>query len=931
MWPLVGDDALGLFAAELSKLRASAGNPPYKEIVHQARRQRPPVALSTSTLSDWFQGRAAPDAGPPVSFLLGYLHARASSQHDLPRLSWYEMLRREASAQTHASRGGRPRKTGAQHRASQDWDAPLGGVLQQVRETDPFHLGVHRPIQVRGADLDDSLPPYIRRDVDSTIRQRIVAAVGVDGFVVLVGGSSVGKTRCLYEAVLDSVPHWSLLQPGSAEQLAEVAVGAPRHLVVWLDELQNYLSGMTASTARALLRAGAIIVGTLWPRYHAAVTVPPSGGGLDGDPYWSEREVLKLARVVHVPGEFSDGERLRAREAASADARLQVALANAQFGSELPLPEPARRSSRKGDPRRREISFKYSQAAVDSGKLDPRHIRAVRMLYGKRDEELPLLEGTQFGLTQTIAAAPQLVERWRDADPEESPYAHAVLAAAIDAVRLGVRTPLTEDLLRASAAGYCTSPQRARAATQSWFEDALDYATRPLLGATAALIPVDPASALGAQRCFRVADFLLQFVSAERSQVCPPALFWQACAEHLADASDLERVGVSAIDRLRYGDAIPLIRRAVTEGKTGKLAWLDTILFRQGKIDEAIAVHRACRDNGIAVGEQSAAHLAQLLIDEGRAQDALVELRTYTGDKPLSPVPPLRAKALSEAGAARELQRYASAGDVYAALEMADSSIRAAEAKLAAAKREVAADEADLLDDNEWAVRIESAPKAAAERLLAAHHQLITQLEERIRLAAQLPPPLKPPEHAQDDAAELVELQSAPRSRDNAWRLAELLMKQGKNDEAFACLRDCVQDGDHSTALWLSELLAAHDREDEALELLRSQVAADDPAAFIWLDYLLAERGETTELLTRAQSGDPVAVEMALYATADGLTREGRFDDAFTVLRRLIDAGNRYMAMGELSEWLSQHGLDDEARRLDAYGLTAEGQLAGDH
>jgi tetratricopeptide (TPR) repeat protein len=929
----VGEDALELFSAELIKLRVLAGNPPYKEIVHQARRQRPPVALSTSTLSGWFQGRAAPDAGPPINFLLGYLHGRASTRADLPPVSWYEVLRREASAQTHTARGGRPRKVGAQRRGGQHWDAPRGvGTLQRVRDSDPFHLGVHRPIRVRGADLDDSLTPYIRRDADSTILQRIAAAVGVGGFVVLVGGSSVGKTRSLYEAVLETVPQWSLLQPESAEDLALVAVSPPRHLVVWLDELQNYLNGVTASTVRALLRAGAIIVGTLWPRYHAVLTVPPSGGGLEGDPYRSEREVLKLARVVHLPGEFNEGERLRARKAANEDARLQTALANAQFGSELPLPAPARSSSRKADPRRSEISFKYSQAAVDSGRMDPRQMRAVRLLYGKRDEELRLLEGTQFGLTQTIAAAPQLVERWRDADPEESPYAHAVLAAAIDAVRLGVRAPLTEDLLRAAAPGYCTSAQRARAATQIWFEDALEYATQPLLGATAALIPVVPVSVPGAQRHFRVADFLLQFVSAERAQICPPALFWQACAEHLTDASDLERVGLSAIDRLRYGDAIPLIRRAVTGGKTGELPWLDTILFRQGRIDEAIAVHRACRDSGIAIGEAPAAHLAQFLIDEDRAQDALEELRTYTEDKPLSLVPLLRAKALNKAGAVDKLQTRASAGDVYAALELADSRVRDAEEVLAAAKREVAPDEADLLDDNEWSVRIESAPDTAAERLLEAFDQVITQLEQRNRFAAQLPPPLRPPADTPDDPAELVEkLRSSPRSRDDVWKLAELLMKQGKNDEAFAFLRDCVQDGDHSTALWLSELLAAHGRQDEALELLRSRVAANDPAAFIWLDYLLAERGETAELLARAQAGDPVAVEMAFYATADRLTREGRFEDAFTVLRRLIDAGNHYMARGELSEWLTKHGLTDEARRLDAYGLTADGALADDH
>ena len=52
------------------------------------------------------------------------------------------------------------------------------------------------------------------------------------------------------------------------------------------------------------------------------------------------------------------------------------------------------------------------------------------------------LEAAGYGLSLTLAAAPQLVARWQDAQTA-NPYAWAVLAAALDAARLGARAPLS--------------------------------------------------------------------------------------------------------------------------------------------------------------------------------------------------------------------------------------------------------------------------------------------------------------------------------------------------------------------------------------------------------------------------------------------------------------------------------------------------------
>ena len=144
----------------------------------------------------------------------------------------------------------------------------------------------HAAISVPGV-LDEVPPEYVLRDVDtarSGVRAKVGAAAGRGGFVLLVGGSSVGKTRCAAEAVKALLPDWWLVHPAGPEQVAALAqVRFPR-MVVWLDELQRYLDGehgLTGAVVRALLNAPhpAVIIGTLWPdRYTTYTTLPAAGG-----------------------------------------------------------------------------------------------------------------------------------------------------------------------------------------------------------------------------------------------------------------------------------------------------------------------------------------------------------------------------------------------------------------------------------------------------------------------------------------------------------------------------------------------------------------------------------------------------------------------------------------------------------------------------
>ena len=241
-----------------------------------------------------------------------------------------------------------------------------------------------------------------------TFDRRVAASARRGGFVLLVGGSSVGKTRSAAEAVKAVLPEWWLVQPAGPAEVAALAEAPPARTVVWLDGLERYLdgeNGLTGAVVRALLSAPrpVVIIGTLWPdRYTIYAAVPASGGA---DPHARERDVLGLAAVARIGPVFSTAEQGRARAAAGRDPRLRIAL-----------------------------------------------------------------EAAGYGLTQTLAAAPQLVARWEDARTA-SPYGWAVLTAALDAARLGARAPLSADFLRAAAPGYCTSQQQAEA-PGNWFEEA---------------------------------------------------------------------------------------------------------------------------------------------------------------------------------------------------------------------------------------------------------------------------------------------------------------------------------------------------------------------------------------------------------------------------------------------------------------------------
>ncbi|MEU3840638.1 hypothetical protein AB0E88_11450 [Streptomyces sp. NPDC028635] len=781
------------------------------------------------------------------------------------------------------------------HTGGADSATPPEPSLLRVRDADPLLLGVHRPIRVPGSD-SPALPAYVPRDFDTRggdgLRPLIAAAVEHGGFILLVGGSSVGKTRSLYEAIHDTVPDWGLLQPTDAGQLRRLA--ARRKTVVWLDELQNHLAGdrgLTSATVRALLAPEVLIVGTLWPHYYDAWSAPHTSMQ-EEDRYRAERDVLKLAEIVHVGTVFTAAERERATARATTDERLRVALAS-----------------------------------------------------------------EDFGLTQVIAGAPQLVHRWEHAGP----YERALMTAAVDATLLGARSPIPVDLLRSAAPGYCGPAERA-GAPQDWFEAALAYVTRPLLGATAALVPVSAGRVMGRPDGYRVADYLVQHIRRVRGTVPPPEALWEACAGHLTDTADVARIGTAAVARLRFTAAVPLLRKAADAGSVSAMHDLGELYRRMGQ-------------------EEAAQDMADRLSGSGDPRAGLYRVLLAGWDFE-------EIAALADAGNEYAVSHIIEYGDprwaVQVLSEHMDPDDTGAWCRMAELLHDAGEDErtVEILDmvfrrddepDNDLLMfytevlkltgREERLRELTAEGYFWAAHHLADLLHGRgeKQEALAVLRELAGQGHADLDdllatflaeGGHLGELLDRAEDGDGrcAVKAAWMLHERGRTEQAMAVLIPYADDGE----LYAASSLARLRELTGSIEDLRERAAkGDEYAADGVVRHLLAE-GRCEEAVTTARAHGRLswrhreileclegcgAVDQAVslleeladsgdsyytYALAKLLRKYDRED----ALRACVDRGDRG-ADQELRELLKERGRGDEAAALLRRGLTADGRTAG--
>ncbi|WP_284743918.1 hypothetical protein [Amycolatopsis sp. RTGN1] len=167
------------------------------------------------------------------------------------------------------------------------------------------------------------------------------------------------------------------------------------------------------------------------------------------------------------------------------------------------------------------------------------------------------LETPDAGFTQVMAGGPDLIRHWNQAPA----YAKAVITAALDARRVGAHSPLTRDYLADAAPGHLDDRDVATA-SPDWLDDALNYATKLLHGATAALTPV-PAR-MGTIAGYQTADYLHQHALYAHHQQPLPDTAWHALIHHHPD--DTQRLADNAEHHDRDHEALTLFQQLADRG-----------------------------------------------------------------------------------------------------------------------------------------------------------------------------------------------------------------------------------------------------------------------------------------------------------------------------------------------------------------------------
>ena len=770
-----------------------------------------------------------------------------------------------------------------------------GRPLEEV--TDPFALEVHRPVQPEDAPPGlPVLPPYVPREHDEVLGRVVrVAAAGRSGIAVLVGGSSVGKTRACWEALAPlrgQNPSWRLWHPIDPSRpdaaLAELPGIGPR-TVVWLNEAQFYLApaeaGLGERVAAGLrelvrdpARAPVLVLATVWPGFWDTLTTRPASGE---DRHAQARELL-AGHDITVPAAFTPAQMSHLAQAG--DARMALA----------------------------------ARAAPDGAVI------------------------------QFLAGAPELLARYRNAPPA----AAALIRAAMDARRLGMGAGLPQAFLEAAAPGYLTDDQWDQLG-EDWVEQALAYAAVPCKGARGPLTRIRPrparsgAAAPGARDrderlagapanppggpLYRLADYLDQHGRMHRKGHIPPADFWAAAADH-ASPADQAALGNSAHARGLYRASAQLHKNAARRGNLEAAAYLaydppclradirppywaaahaslddpGGVAWLLGRLREAGA-----HEQGAALADRAAAHAS--LDDPGGVAWLLGRLREAGAHE--------QAAALLR----RDPAAHASLDDPRGVADLLDTLREAGAHEQAAALVDRAAAHVSLEDPRGVAWLLGRLREAGAHEQGAAllrrdptaHASLensnyVAELLRRLREAG-----------ADEQAAALLRRDPAAHaSLDDPRGVADLLdtLREAGADEQAAAHAALDNPG---AVAWLLHAVRGVGADEQAAALAdraAAHVSLDDPGGVAWLLGRLREAGaheQGAALADRAAAHASLDDPGGVADLLDTLREAGAHEQAAALIGRLPTAGM-------FGLFLQQKGPADQFR----FGREADGTPA---
>lgn len=708
------------------------------------------------------------------------------------------------------------------------------------------------------------LPGYIRRAHDQILDNAVKAAsTGHSRMVVLVGTSSTGKTRACWEAVQPLAPLgwrlWHPFDPTRAEAALEELHQVQPRTVVWLNEAQHYLG--PPGTGERIAAA-----------VHQLLTQPQRGPVLILGTLWHDFDAQYTA--LPTPGSVDRHSLVRTLLA----------------GRTITMPETFT-----------DTELAAATILADHGD----HLLADALTRSRANGRL----------TQDLAGAPALLERYERA----SPTAKALLEAAMDARRLGLSLHLPQAFLTAATTDYLNDADYDQL-TDDWAEAAYAELACPVHGKQVPLRRVTPrperrppvpgypssttAPPLGSP-LFRLADYLEQHGRETRRHRCPPASFWHAAHTHLTHPDDVGQLAYEARIRHRLQWAHSLLHRAADLGNRSALYEIAQRLEIIGDRDgaEALVRQEANRGDTVALlrlggfregtGDRDG---AEALVREAAEQGDAAALFTLAG---------FREEAGDREAAKTLVRQAAEQGDAAALIQMAGLRKEVGDSDSAEALLRQAAEQGDaaaLLQLSAMWEECGDRDDAEALALNAAHRGWPSVLHHLVGMR----------DAAGDrDGAEALARKAADQGDTSALlHLAELREQAGDQAGAEALAIEAADQGFTFVLLQLAWARENAEEWDRAEALIRQAVDRGNVSALGDLAALRERTGdrEGAEALAlqAADQGQP----NALALLAEMRENAADYASAEVLARRAADYGDTSVYFHHPRRW--PHGLDPD-------------------
>ncbi|MFJ3608752.1 tetratricopeptide repeat protein [Streptomyces anulatus] len=704
-------------------------------------------------------------------------------------------------------------------------------------EWDALAAGAHR---ARPDDAGDAVPPYVPRDQDTLIRTRLTRAADEGGLVLVVGDSTAGKTRACFEALRAELPEHRVVTPAGGSDLmtaVEVIDRTGARCVVWLDDLEAYLGpdGLEPGLLAELVRLRIPVLATMRYQQFEIFTAPESTPAAD----------TEHARAATVGGRV-----LRQLDTVGLD-RVWTA----------------------GELER-------------AGEAEDDRIADALAHHGP------------YGIAEYLAAGPALFQEWhRAARPGGHPRAAALVTAAVDLARTGLRPPYPLNLLTVTHEPYLAAAGGPLLRPES-LGTALEWATRRRHGVTSMLVPTQDPNA------WNVFDYLT-----DHTHTPIPDMTWHTAFQQTADADELATMGFHA-HRVAPFIAEKFYRPAAEAGRADVMNNLAVLLAAAGRFEEAERFQR----RAAAAGDSDAVfNLGSLLSRTARSDEAeaayrqaadaghtsaMFNLGVVLGETARSDEAEAAYRQAADAGHTSAMNNLGVLMDHGGRRDEAEHTFR----------RAAAAGHVDAMNN----LGILLAGAGRLDEAEAAYRQAVDSGDV----------------HAMNNLGNLLARMGRPDEAEAAYRhaadsgladamvhLGILLENEGRPDEAEAAYRQAVGAGHTSAISNLGSLLSNAGRPGEAEAAYRRAADAGHTGAMHNLGNLLARAGRPDEAEAAYRQAADAGHTESLNNLANLLAGTGRLPEAVAVYRRAADAGHT-SAMNNLGSLLNHAGRPGEAEPL---------------